>query len=77
MTTFLAYPIELVWVADLYEQAFRLAGRHRLPSVYDGLYVVLAQLLHTELWTADERLLTSLGTAAPWVRWIGDYPQAS
>jgi len=26
------------------------------------------------LWTADGRLLGALGDAAPWVRFIADYP---
>ena len=43
-------------------------------SDYDSLYVVLAQLLNVELWTADQRLLQMIGAAAPWVRFIGDYP---
>lgn len=70
---FLEYPVELLSPADLYWQAFTFAQTHALAAIYDSLYVVLAQLLEVELWTADERLLRALGDAAPWVRFIGDY----
>lgn len=60
--------------ADRPQRAFTFARTHNLPSIYDSLYVVLAQDLGGELWTADQRLLNALGGAAPWVRWIGDYP---
>jgi len=36
--------------------------------------VVLAQMLDTELWTDDRRLRNAVGSVAPWIRWIGDYP---
>lgn len=57
----------------LYGQALTFARSNRLPATYDSLYVVLAQILGIELWTADERLLNAIRAKAPWVRWIGDY----
>lgn len=63
-------------VPGLYHRAVTFAKTYHLQSVYDSLYVVLAQILQTELWTDDRTLLNALGTAAPWVRWIGDYPLA-
>lgn len=77
LVQFLAYPIELIGLSDLYERAFHFARLHRLPSMYDSLYVVLAQMVESEVWTADQRLLQAIGSAAPWVRWIGDYPGVS
>jgi len=74
VTQFLRFPITLSAPADLYQQAFTFAGTAALPTIYDSLYVVLAQFLGAELWTDDRRLRTALGTTAPWVRWIGDYP---
>lgn len=71
---FLQYPIQVASPPDLYWQAFTFADTHTLSAVYDSLYVVCAHLLGVELWTADQRLLTELGTAAPWVRFIRDYP---
>ncbi len=52
----------------------RFALMHQLPVVYDALYVVLAQLIDAELWTSDRKLIGLIGRAAPWVRYIGDYP---
>lgn len=43
-------------------------------SAYDSSYVTLAESLGAELWTADRALYEAVGTALPWVRWIGDYP---
>jgi predicted nucleic acid-binding protein len=71
---FFAFPLELVYPPTLYAQAFGFARTHHLSNIYDSAYVVLAELLATTLWTADETLLNVLGNAAPWVRWIGAYP---
>jgi len=70
----LALPIAVVSPPDLYPRTFTFARAHGLVGTYDAVYVVLAQLLGTVLWTADQRLLNALGPAAPWVRWIGDFP---
>lgn len=74
LTYFLAYPVELGNPPDLVRDAFDFAHAHGLPSIYDALYVVLARMLDVELWTADQRLLTALGGAAPWVRPLASYP---
>lgn len=66
--------VNVVGMSILYQQAFEFSHEHQLPSVYDSIYVVLARDLHGELWTADRRLLNSVGNVAPCVRWIGDYP---
>jgi predicted nucleic acid-binding protein len=75
LTQFLRFRIELRAEPELYQQALRFTQTHRLSQIYDSLYIVLAQLTHTELWTADQRLLHTVTTSAPWVRWIGYYPQ--
>ncbi len=67
-------PLQPVAPPALYREAFRLARQYALPSLYDALYVVLAQLLGAELWTADQRLLTALSGTAPWVTAIDTYP---
>jgi predicted nucleic acid-binding protein len=66
--------IKVVDAVKFYETALFFAFSQELPTVYDSLCVMLADQLGLELWTADRRLLTSVGSAAPWVRWIGDYP---
>lgn len=70
---FLDLAVELRSPANLYLTALAFAREHRQPNVYDALYVALASMLRTELWTADLALIESVGGAAPWVRWIGDY----
>ena len=72
----LRFPLQLQDPPGLYATAFTFARTYGLRTIYDSLYVVLAQLLAVDLWTADQALLTSLGPAAPWVRFIGDYPLA-
>lgn len=58
---------------DLVPRAYAFARNHQLKSIYDCLYVVLADHLSAELWTADRRLFDAVAAVAPWVRWIGDY----
>lgn len=57
----------------LVPKAVAFARTHQLAAVYDAIYVVLAQQLEIEFWTADRRLLKAIGDAVPWVRWIGDW----
>jgi predicted nucleic acid-binding protein len=72
---FLALQITLLAPPGLYERALVFGRQVGIRSYYDSLNVVLAQLLGTTLWTDDRDLLRDLGAAAPWVRWIRDYPQ--
>lgn len=74
VNAFVRLPIMLVFPRDLYREALGIAVQHSLPSTYDSLYVALAQMLRAELWTADRQLFDAVGTTAPWVRWIGDFP---
>ena len=71
---FLAIPIQLLAPEDLYRRGFDLARDHGLTNTYDSLYVALAQMLGVEMWTDDQSLLRALGSSAPWVRSIRDYP---
>ncbi len=75
LSELLALDIALVSPPNLYTRAMEFANLHSLRNIYDSLYVVLAETLGAELWTADQVLLRSVSAAAPWVRWIGDYPQ--
>ncbi|TAK35105.1 MAG: PIN domain-containing protein [Chloroflexota bacterium] len=71
---FLRMDVQPREAADLYPAAFALARDHQLPTIYDALYVALAEKLGCELWTADLALLRSVGPSFPFVRWIADYP---
>lgn len=73
LTRLLQIPLQQVQPPGVYEQALEFATTHQIRSGYDALYVVTAQLLGVEFWTADRNLINALGTRAPWVRWIGDY----
>lgn len=42
-------------------------------SLYDSLYVALAQIHHCSLITDDERLLRAVGSRLPGILWIEDY----
>jgi predicted nucleic acid-binding protein len=53
----------------LLEKAFQIAVDYQ-RSVYDSLYVALAVKARTQLITADERLVNSLGGYFP-VKWLG------
>jgi predicted nucleic acid-binding protein len=75
LVRFSQFPLAIAAPNALYEQAFGFAREHRLPSLYDSLYVVLAKLLDGVLWTADQRLMNTAAPVAPWVRFIGDYQQ--
>jgi predicted nucleic acid-binding protein len=49
---------------SLLPRAYELSSQHRI-GVYDCLYVALAEREGCELVTADDRLVTSLGTQFP------------
>jgi predicted nucleic acid-binding protein len=77
LSLFLRLPIIQIAPVDLYTRATTFARTHGLRATYDSQYVVLADILHLQLWTADERLVQALSASAPWVKWIGDYPLTS
>ncbi len=66
--------IAVVAHPELYPRAVALARAHGLPTVYDTLYLALAELLRMELWTNDRRLLDAVGQAISWVRPIREFP---
>jgi predicted nucleic acid-binding protein len=52
--------------------AFEIA-RHYGLRPYDCIYVAMALRKQVEFWSGDQRLVNALGTAYPFIRWIGDY----
>jgi predicted nucleic acid-binding protein len=57
--------------AELASLALELAiAEHR--SLYDMLYLALAEQENCEFVTADEKLFRALGSSFPRIRWIGD-----
>ena len=73
LAEFLRFPIQVLGPTELYRRSFELAKAHGLATIYDALYVTLAEVVQAELWTDDRELLADIGSSAPWVRWIGDY----
>jgi predicted nucleic acid-binding protein len=55
-------------------EAFSLARRFN-RSVYDSLYLGIAEELRCDFWTDDRKLHRALSAEYPWVRWIGDFPE--
>jgi len=63
---------EAIRAEELYWHAWAVANEYQISSIYDALYVALADLHATPVWTADHRLVRTVGDANL-VRWIGDY----
>jgi predicted nucleic acid-binding protein len=53
-------------------EAYRLTRLYR-RSVYDSLYLAVAQQYQVDLWTGDRRLYQAVRERLPFVKWIGDY----
>ena len=72
MESLLASGIELRETRDLHRRALVLAGRLRQNAVYDAHYLALAEALHCELWTADEKFYRAAAPTMGNVRWVGE-----
>ncbi len=73
MDSLMAAGIELRETRRLHSRAMALAGRLRQPAAYDAHYLALAETLHCELWTADERFYRAASAAAGYVHWVGEF----
>ena len=58
-------------LGSLHFRALELMERFRKPAAYDAHYLALAEWLHCECWTADERLWNTVKSEFAWVRWVG------
>jgi predicted nucleic acid-binding protein len=56
--------------AALQRRAFSFAVRFNRPKVYDSQYLAMADLIGCDLWTADKRLINTVGGSLPWVRHV-------
>lgn len=63
--------VRLVWNWSLAERAFSLAEELDQPTVYDTLYLAVAEAEGCELWTADHRFVRSALPRYPFVRLLG------
>lgn len=69
LKSFLGLEIATFRTMPLMEDALRIANSFE-RTVYDSLYIALAQSLRTDFVTADENLANAVGSRLP-VRWIG------
>jgi predicted nucleic acid-binding protein len=69
----LRLPLRRVSTGDLVEAALGLAVAHAI-TLYDAMYVALAQRLSLPLVTADAELVRRVAGTGPDVRFLGDWP---
>lgn len=60
--------IRLVWDQSLIARAFELASELDRPSIYDSLYLALAEREQCDFWTADARFAHAAAFRYPFVR---------
>lgn len=58
---------------SLHRRALELASGLRQGAVYDACYLVLADSLGCDLWTADRRFYQAAQSGAANLRWIGEF----
>jgi len=65
----LTFPVELVALEDRADEIWlRFVVEFDLPTVYDALYLAVADDLGCELWTEDQRLYRAVHDRLSWVR---------
>jgi predicted nucleic acid-binding protein len=53
--------------------AFELALNLKRAAAYDCFYLVVAEALNADLWTADKRLIGAFQEMKPeWLHWVGE-----
>jgi len=72
LDAFFETEFDVIWAEELYRHAWFMAREHKISTIDDALYVALADLHATPVWTADQRLVNTVGDTRL-VRWIGDY----
>jgi predicted nucleic acid-binding protein len=72
LAEFLALGLDLRSNSALLTTALKL-GASEKHSVYDMIYIALAQQENREMITADEKLINKLHGKYPLLRWIGDF----
>ncbi|UFP93138.1 type II toxin-antitoxin system VapC family toxin [Gloeobacter morelensis] len=70
----LALELPLVKVQNLLPRAYQLAGIFQ-RTVYDALYLALAEQMEAEFVTADLRLCNAVHPMLEFVRYLGNYSQ--
>jgi len=73
---FMALQVHLSSHPRIYPLARQLAQRFHQSRIHQMAYVALAELHGCELWTADRRLVETVGLELPFARWIGDFEKS-
>jgi len=69
-----------IWLSHqngIFPLAWQMAKQFHRPTAYDTAYLALAQLVHSEFWTADEKLYNSVKKKLSWVKWVGSVALSS
>lgn len=76
--TFTDLPIEMVPHSGLPLTAWQqfVLGFDLCVSPYDATYLATAQAAECELWTADDRLVRTVGEQLPWVRSLSEITES-
>lgn len=70
---FLSIQVHLSSHPRIFPLARQLAQRFHQSRTHQMAYVALADLHGCDLWTADRRLVQTVGAELPFVRWVGDF----
>jgi predicted nucleic acid-binding protein len=73
LTSFRAVTFVMTSIADLLDDAYRLAVAHQ-RTVYDALYLALSVREACPFVTADERLVNAVSASLPHVIWVPNWP---
>ncbi|MCC6628246.1 MAG: type II toxin-antitoxin system VapC family toxin [Chloroflexi bacterium] len=73
LARFQSYRVQMLAPEGLTECALTIAVEQNLPAVHDTYYLALTGIKGCEFWTAAQRLIRSLTTTLPIVRFIGEY----
>lgn len=68
----LSLGIEFHDSAELSLRAFELCSRFNWAAAYDAHYLALAEETGAEFWTADQRLVRTVGKLFSFVHWVGE-----
>ena len=66
-------PISYVHHNMLMLRALQLAAEYDQPTIYDTMYLAVAETCNCVFWTADERFYHAVSPQLPFVRLLADY----
>jgi predicted nucleic acid-binding protein len=78
LPTLLQADIEFYEDDELLMVAYEIAARFNMPRIYDAQYLILAERLNCDFWTADATLVNTIQGQFSHIHWLGSItpPQA-